>query len=123
MRHLGRLRGDSRRTARLHVQTGAMTDVCRYIRKWINSLRKEACVAITVDALLEQLNTYLEVVGYGDLKKVAESDLKECLKRSKTVEMIKDGKEVLWLWGGRRRRELFDVIIQKAVKDGEVYVV
>jgi len=103
---------------------GAMTDVCRYVRRWINSLRKDECIAISVDELLELMNTYLKAVGYGNLEKVAGSDLKECLKRSKTVEMVvKDGGEVLWLWGGRRRRELFDMIIQKAVKDGKVYVV
>jgi len=101
-----------------------MTDVCRYVRRWINSLRKDECIAISVDELLELMNTYLKAVGYGNLEKVAEGDLKECLKRSKTVEMVvKDGGEVLWLWGGRRRRELFDMIIQKAVKDGKVYVV
>ena len=104
-------------------QTRAVTDVCRYIRKWINSLRKEACVAITVDALLELMNGYLEAVGYGNLEKVTEADLKECLKRNKTVEIVvKDGDEVLWLWGGRSRRELFDRIIKMTVKNGEVSV-
>jgi hypothetical protein len=101
-----------------------MTDVCRYVRQWVNSLRRDMCVAISVDELLELMNSYLEAVGYGSLEKVTESGLKECLKRNKTVEaVVKDGKEVLWLWGGRRRRELLDRIVEMAVKNGEVSVV
>ncbi|MFZ8840135.1 MAG: hypothetical protein ACO2PM_14740 [Pyrobaculum sp.] len=104
-------------------RTRAVTDVCRYVRRWINSLRRDMCIAISVDELLELMNGYLEAVGYGNLEKVTEADLKGCLKRSKTVEIVvKDGGEVLWLWGGRRRRELFDRIIKMTVKNGEVSV-
>jgi hypothetical protein len=69
------------------------------------------------------MNGFLRDVGYGKLEKVTESELKECLKRISTVEtVVKDGKEVLWLWGGQLRRRLFNRIIDVAVKEGEVNV-
>jgi hypothetical protein len=63
----------------------------------------------------------LKDVGYGKLEKVAEDELKECLRHIGTVEVIvKDGKEVVWLWGNRRQRKLFYRIIDIAVQEGEV---
>jgi hypothetical protein len=101
-----------------------VTDVCRFVRLWITGLRRDMCVAVSVDELLEQLNGFLEDVGYGRLEKVTESELKECLKHISTVEVVvKDGKEVLWLWGGRLRGRLFNKIIEKAAENGEAGVV
>jgi hypothetical protein len=101
----------------------AMTDVCRFVRWWIAGLRRDMCVAISIDELLEQMNGFLRDVGYGKLEAVTESELKECLKHINTVEIIiKDGKEVVWLWGGRLRRRLFNKIVEKAAEDGEVVV-
>ncbi len=101
-----------------------MTNVCRFVRLWITGLRRDMCVAVSVDELLEQMNGFLEDVGYGKLEKVTEGEVKECLKHISTVEiLVKDGKEVLWLWGGRLRSRLFNRIIEKAVENGEVVVV
>jgi hypothetical protein len=98
-------------------------NVCRYIRRWISALRRQLTAAITVDKLLKILNGYLEDVGYGRLEKVAEDELKECLRRIGTVEIIvKDGKEVVWLWGGRRMRELVNRIVEMTARGGEVAV-
>jgi hypothetical protein len=98
-----------------------MTSVCRYIRQWIGVLRRQLAAAITVDKLLKILNGYLRDVGYGKLEKVTEDELKECLRRIGTVEVIvKDGKEVVWLWSGRRLRELVNRIVDIAVQEGEV---
>jgi len=98
-----------------------MTSVCRYIRRWIGALRRQLTAAITVDELLKTLNGYLRDVGYGKLEKVTEDELKECLRRIGTVEVIvKDGKEVVWLWGGRRLRELVNRIVDIAAQEGEV---
>jgi len=102
-----------------------MTDasICRYIRRWISVLRRQLTAAITVDELLKILNGYLRDVGYGRLERVTEDELKECLRRINTVEVIaKGGKEVVWLWGGRRLRELINRIVDVAVQEGEVVV-
>lgn len=98
-----------------------MTDVCRFVRWWITGLRRDMCVAVSVDELLEQLNGFLEDVCYGRLEKVTESELKECLRRISTVEVVvKDGKG---LWGGRLRGRLFNKIIEMAAENGEAAVV
>ncbi len=55
-----------------------MTNVCRFVRRWIAGLRRDMCVAVSVDELLEQMNDILKDVGYGSLEAVAESELKEC---------------------------------------------
>ena len=86
-------------------------------------LRRQLTAAITVDTFLKILNGYLEDVGYGKLEKVTEDELKECLRRIGTVEVIvKDGKEVVWLWGGRRLRELVNRIVDIATQEGEINV-
>ncbi len=102
----------------------AVTNVCRFVRWWITGLRRDMYVAVAVDELLDQMNWFLEHVGYGKLEKVAEGELKECLKHIPTVEIIvKDGNEVLWLWGGRLRGRLLSRIIKKAAEDGGVAII
>ncbi len=102
----------------------AVTSVCRFVRQWIAGLRRDMYVAVTVDELLEQMNGFLRDVGYGKLESITEGELKECLKHIPTVEVIvKDGKEILWLWGGRLRSRLINKIIEKTVRDGEAAVV
>ena len=101
--------------------TAADAAVCRYVRRWINVLRSDLCVAISLDKLLKLLNGYLKEVGYGNLEAVTVDDLKKCLNRDRTVEIFsKDGKEVVWLWSGQRRRELINRIVDVAVKEEEV---
>jgi len=78
----------------------ADTSACRYIRQWIRHLRRELAIAITVDKFLKLLNGYLQDFGYGKLEMVTEDELKECLRHISTIEIaIKDGEEVVWLWG------------------------
>jgi len=80
-------------------------------------------VAITVDEFLKLLNRYLRDFGYGKLETVTEDELKECLRHISTIEIaIKDGEEVVWLWGGQLRHRLFNRIIDIAIQEGEVGV-
>jgi hypothetical protein len=100
----------------------AGTSVCRYIRQWIRHLRRQLAIAITVDKFLKLLNGYLQEFGYGKLEMVTEDELKECLRHIAVEIIVKDGKEVVWLWGGRLRRRLFNRIIDATIQEGEVGV-
>jgi len=100
-------------------------DVCVYIRRWIDSLRGDLYVAVSAERLLELMNGYLEEVGEDDLdvSEVTKEDLKRCLKHDDTIRFAtKDGKEVLWLWGGWRLHSLIDRVIEIAAEEGEVDV-
>jgi hypothetical protein len=99
--------------------------VCVYIRRWIDSLRSDLYVAVSIERLLHLLNGYLEEVGEDDLDvaKVAKEDLKRCLKYDDTVKFVETKKgEVLWLWDGWRLHNLIDRIVEMASKEGEVAV-
>jgi hypothetical protein len=100
----------------------ADTSACRYIRQWIRHLKRRLAIAIKVDEFLKLLNDYLQEFGYGKLEEVTEDELKQCLRHVAVEIIVKDGKEVVWLWGGRLRHRLFDRIIEMAAKNGEVSV-
>ncbi len=99
----------------------AQKNVCRFIRQWITGLRRDMYVAATVDELLDQMNFFLDHKGYGKLEKVTEGELKECLKHISTI--VKDGDDVLWLWGNQLRSRLINKIIEKAAENGAAVVI
>jgi len=102
-----------------------MTDaVCRFVNQWIESYRDELYLAVPLDKLLELMNSYLEEAGGDglDVSEVTKEDVKMCLKNDDTVEIVstKDGREVLWLWGGRRLRDMVSRVAELADRWGEV---
>jgi hypothetical protein len=99
---------------------------CVYIRRWIDSLRSNLHLAVSVEKLLDLMNGYLEEVGEDDLdiSKVTKEDLKRCLKYDDTVKFIETKKgEVLWLWDGWRLHNLINRIIEVAAEEGKAEVV
>jgi hypothetical protein len=96
--------------------------VCRYIREWIDSLRKDLYAAVSMERFLQMLNGFLEDVGEEGVEPpITREDVLACLKRDKAIKIVssKDGKEVLMLWDVD---DLIDKIIEAAAREGEAAV-
>jgi hypothetical protein len=98
-----------------------MTDaVCRFVNQWIESYRDELYLAVPLDKLLELMNSYLEEVGGDGVSEVTKEDVKKCLGDTVEIVSTKGGREVLWLWGGRRLRDMVGRVAELADRWGEV---
>jgi len=100
-----------------------MTDaVCRLVNQWIESYRSELYLAVPLDRLLELMNSYLEEVGEDglDVSEVTKEDVKMCLDDTVEIVSTKDGGEVLWLWAGRRFKDMVGRVAELADRWGEV---
>ena len=117
-------RAAARRSRRNRSKTQADA-VCRYIRQWIDAYRNDMYLAIALDRLLELMNSYLEEVGEEGLDnvKITKEDVKKCIDGTVKVVAADNGREVLWLWGGRLFRDVINKIIAVAGREGEAVVV
>jgi hypothetical protein len=99
-------------------------ETCRYINSWIDDLRSDLYVAISVEKLLKMMNEYLRDVGKDGVGTVTRGDLEMCIKFDDTVRIVKAGEdaEVLLLWSGWRLEQLVSRIIGIAAKEGEALV-
>jgi hypothetical protein len=96
---------------------------CRFIREWINELKNDLFIAVSVENLLRAMNEYLEMMGEEGV--VTREAILNCLKRDESIKSIKivtakNGKEVLWLWNGRHLDDLINRVIEVAAEEGEV---
>jgi hypothetical protein len=98
--------------------------VCRYIRQWIDTYRNDMYIAVALDRLLQLMNSYLEEVGEEGLDnvKITKEDVKKCIDSTVKVVAADNGREVLWLWGGRLLRDVINKIIAMAGREGEAAV-
>jgi len=111
---------------RSNQQADAMTDaVCRLVNQWIESYRDELYLAVPLDRLLKLMNSYLEEVGEEGLDnvKITKEDVKKCIDDTVKLVVADNGREVLWLWGGRLFRDVINKIIAVAGREGEAAVV
>jgi hypothetical protein len=103
-----------------------ISDVCKYVKRWVDDLRSDMYVAITTEKLLELMNGYLKEVGEDDLdvETVTEDDLKTCLRYDDTVRIVrtKDNVDVLLLWSGWRLYDLIDRVIETTAREGETAI-
>ena len=71
------------------------------------------------------MNSYLEEVGEEGLDnvKITKEDVKKCIDDTVKLVVADNGREVLWLWGGRLFRDVINKIIAVAGREGEAAVV
>jgi len=70
------------------------------------------------------MNSYLEEVGEEglDVSEVTKEDVKKCIDGTVKLVVADNGREVLWLWGGRLFRDVVSKIIAVAGREGEAAV-
>lgn len=96
----------------------AVSAKCRYVRRWISTLRSELYAAVSMERLLELLNGYLEDVGEDGVEgPLTRDDVAACLKDAKIV--TKGGREVVLLWGPD---DLIGKVVEAAAENGEAVI-
>jgi hypothetical protein len=98
--------------------------VCEVVRQTIDNMRSDVFLAVVLDEFVKYVNQHFEAeaeMGRGEAITVTVDDVKACIRHDDTIKIVeKDGKEVLWLWGGAYVQTLIEKVVEWAVEYREV---